>query len=79
MLKLSPLMLLYNKDVQKDLNLNDDQVLKKVSDEVKFQREVRRNLKEVNNDQERNQKMESLNHAAKRWSATLSSPNRRAD
>jgi hypothetical protein len=58
--KLSPLMLLYNKDVQKELNLSDDQI-QKVNQEVKFQREARRNLREVTNEKERNEKVEALN------------------
>jgi Spy/CpxP family protein refolding chaperone len=58
--KLSPLMLLNNKDVQKELNLTNDQI-QKVNDEVKFQREARKNLREVANENDRNQKIEALN------------------
>ncbi len=58
--KLSSLMLLFNKDVQKELNLTDDQV-KKVNEEIKFQREARKNLREANDDRERNQKVDALN------------------
>jgi hypothetical protein len=62
--QLSPFMLLYNKDVQKDLNLTADQI-NKLTQEMDAQKSTRQGFSDLN-DNERNAKTKEWNQRVER-------------
>ena len=69
---MSPLMLLSNKDVQKDVNLTADQV-KKVNKETNYQRLARQELRDLE-EKKRDKRAEELNRESDEFLAKVLTP-----